>query len=121
MSDCWDSQRFQTTIEITDKDFNKLTTTTNMNNSVSLSNDHNPNQDSFNPELLENLDVFDDECDDNAPNDMPDEEDVEDYPVGDDADRTEPRHQTTVAIVGIVIMIAFVVTVSYICYQLYYV
>ena len=107
--------------EITDKDFNKLTTTTNMNNSISLSNDHNPNQDSFNPELLENLDVFDDECDDNAPNDMVDEEYVEDYAVGDDADRTEPRHHTAVAIVGIVIMIAFVVAVSYICYQLYYV
>ena len=107
--------------EITDKDFNKLTTTTNMNNSVSLSNDHNPNQDNFNPELLENLDVFDDECDDNAPNEMPDEEDFEDYVVGDHADKTELRHQTAVAIVGIVIMIAFVVAVSYICYQLYYV
>ena len=120
MSDCWDSQRFQTTTEITDKDFNKLTTT-NMNNSVSLSNDHNPNQDGFNPELFENLDVFDDECDDDAPNDMPDEEDVEDYVVGDAADRTENRHQTAVIIVGIVIMIAFVVAVSYICYQFYYV
>ena len=53
--------------------------------------------------------------------DMPDEEDVEEYVVSDEADRTEPRHQTTVAIVGIVIMIAFVVVVSYICYQLYYV
>ena len=52
---------------------------------------------------------------------MPDEEDVEEYVVSDEADRTEPRHQTTVAIVGIVIMIAFVVVVSYICYQLYYV
>ena len=107
--------------EIKDKDFNKLTTTTNMNNSVSLSNDHNLNQDSFNPELLENLDVFDDECDDNAPNEMPDEEDFEDYVVGNHADKTEPRHQTAVAIVGIVIMIAFVVAVSYICYKLYYV
>ena len=92
-----------------------------MSNSVSISNDHNSNQDSFNPELLENLDVFDDECDDNAPIDMPDEEDIEDYIVGDEADRTEPRHQTTVAIVGIVIMIAFVRAVSYICYHLYYV
>ena len=104
-----------------EKDFNKITTTMNMSNSVSLSNDHNPNQDGFNPELFENLDVFDDECDDDAPNDMPDEEDVEDYVVGDAADRTETRHQTAVIIVGIVIMIAFVVAVSYICYQFYYV
>ena len=92
-----------------------------MNNSVSLSNDHNPNQDGFNPELLENLDVFDDEYDDNEPIDMADEEYVEDYIVGDDADKAEPRHQTAVAIVGIVIMIAFIVAVSYICYKLYYV
>ena len=92
-----------------------------MSNKDLPSNNQHQDQDLFNPELLEDLDVFDDECDDDTSIDIPNEEVIDDYVASHEADKTEPRHQTYVAIVGIVTIIAFVVAVSYICYQLYHV